>query len=333
MLFCASGSHKGVTPLPKTRPEAILVFGNSSSFSASSKPRGVRVTKAAANGIHIEYETFGDSAARPLLLIGGLADQLIHWDDELCRDLSERGHYVIRFDSRDAGLSTKFDQAGVPDLGALARGEKGPPYTLEDMADDAVGLLDALDIRKAHICGASMGGMIAQTIAIRHPSRILSLISIYSTTGNRDLPPPKPEMMERLRAPAPPEREAYIKYMVDLFKAMAGPGFVFDEAWTRMITTTAYDRSFSPQGTMRQIAAIMTQTDRKKALAAVTVPTLVIHGTDDPVVPMEAGKDTAEAIPGARLMLIEGMGHDLPHGGAWPRIVEAIAAHTLRAIP
>jgi pimeloyl-ACP methyl ester carboxylesterase len=291
------------------------------------------VTKAAANGIHIEYETFGDSAARPLLLIGGLADQLIHWDDELCRDLSGRGHYVIRFDSRDAGLSTKFDQAGVPDLGALARGEKGPPYTLEDMADDAVGLLDALDIRKAHICGASMGGMIAQTIAIRHPSRILSLISIYSTAGNRDLPPPKPEMMERLRAPAPLEREAYIKYMVDLFKAMAGPGFVFNEAWTRMITTRAYDRSFSPQGTMRQIAAIMTQTDRKKALAAVTVPTLVIHGTDDPVVPMEAGKDTAEAIPGARLMLIEGMGHDLPHGGAWPRIVEAIAAHTLRAIP
>jgi pimeloyl-ACP methyl ester carboxylesterase len=201
------------------------------------------------------------------------------------------------------------------------------------MADDAVGLLDALDIRKAHICGASMGGMIAQTIAIRPPSRILSLISIYSTTGNRDLPPPKPEMMERLRAPAPPEREAYIKYMVDLFKAMAGPGFVFDEAWTRMITTRAYDRSFSPQGTIRQIAAIMTQTDRKKALASVTVPALVIHGTDDPVVPMEAGKDTAEAIPGARLMLIEGMGHDLPHGGAWPRIVEAIAAHTLRAIP
>jgi pimeloyl-ACP methyl ester carboxylesterase len=290
------------------------------------------VARAAANGIHIEYETFGDSAARPLLLIGGLADQLIHWDDDLCRDLSERGHYVIRFDSRDAGLSTKFDEAGVPDLGAVARGEKGPPYTLEDMADDAVGLLDALDIRKAHICGASMGGMIAQTIAIRHPSRILSLVSIYSTTGNRDLPPPKPEMMERLRTPAPAEREVYIKHMVDLFKAMAGPGFAFDEAWTRMITTRAYDRSFSPQGTIRQIAAIMTQPDRKKALASVTVPALVIHGTDDPVVPMEAGKDTAEAIPGARLILIEGMGHDLPHGGAWPRIVEAIAAHTLRAI-
>ncbi len=289
------------------------------------------MSRAASNGIHIEYETVGDPRARPLLLIGGLADQLIVWDDDFCRDLSERGHYVIRFDSRDTGLSTKFDHEGVPDLGALARGEETPPYTLEDMADDAVGLLDALAIRKAHICGASMGGMIAQTIAIRHPSRVLSLISIYSTTGNRTLPPPKPEMMERLRAPAPTERKAYIEHMLALFRAMAGRGFPFDEAWTRMIVARAYDRSFSPQGTVRQIAAVMTQADRKKDLAFVTVPTLVIHGTDDPVVPMEAGKDTAEAIPGAQLMLIEGMGHDLPHGGAWPRIVEAISLHTLRA--
>ena len=291
------------------------------------------MSKAAANGIHIEYETFGDPTARPLLLIGGLADQLIHWDDDLCRDLSRRGHYVIRFDNRDAGLSTKFDQAGVANLGALTGREKSsPPYTLDDMADDAVSLLDALGVRKAHICGASMGGMIAQTVAIRHPSRVLSLISIYSTTGNRDLPPPKPEMMKLLIAPAPPEREAYIEHMVALFKAMAGPGFAFDKAWTRRITARAYDRCFSPEGTGRQILAIMTQADRKKALASVTVPTLVIHGTDDPVVPVEAGIDTAEAIPGAHLMLIEGMGHDLPHGGAWPRIVEAIAAHTLRTM-
>lgn len=291
------------------------------------------MSKAAANGIQIEYETFGDPSAWPLLLIGGLADQLIHWDNDLCRDLSQRGHYVIRFDNRDAGLSTKFDQAGVADLGTLTRGQQSsPPYTLDDMADDGVGLLDALGIRKAHICGASMGGMIAQTVAIRHPSRVLSLISIYSTTGNKDLPPPKPKMMELLLAPAPPEREAYIEHMVDLFKAMAGPGFAFDEAWTRMITARAYDRSYCPEGTGRQLLAVMTQGNRKKALASVTVPTLVIHGTDDPVVPVEAGRDTAEAIPGAQLMLIEGMGHDLPHGGAWPRIVVAIAAHTLRAI-
>jgi pimeloyl-ACP methyl ester carboxylesterase len=291
------------------------------------------VSKAAANGIHIEYETFGEPSARPLLLIGGLADQLIHWDDDLCRDLSQRGHYVIRFDNRDSGLSTKFDQAWAADLGTLTSGKKSsPPYTLDDMADDAVGLLDAVGIRKAHICGASMGGMIAQTVAIRYSSRILSLISIYATTGNKDLPPPRPEMMELLLAPAPPEREAYIEHMVALFKAMAGRGFPFDEAWTRMITTRTYDRSFCPEGTGRQLLAIMAQGNRKKALASVTVPTLVIHGTDDPVVPVEAGRDTAEAIPGAQLMLIEGMGHDLPHGGAWPRIVEAIAVHTSRAI-
>jgi pimeloyl-ACP methyl ester carboxylesterase len=275
--------------------------------------------KAAANGIQIEYETFGDPSARPLLLIGGLADQLIHWDDELCRDLSRRGHYVIRFDNRDSGLSTKFDQAA-------------PPYTLDDMADDTVGLLDALGVRKAHICGASMGGMIAQTVAIRHPSRVRSLISIYSTTGNKDLPAPRPDVMELLLAPAPSEREAYIDHMVMLFKTMAGPGFPFDEAWTRMITARAYDRCYCPEGTGRQLLAIMNQANRKKALAFVTVPTLVIHGTDDPVVPMEAGIDTAEAIPGAHLMLIEGMGHDLPHGGAWPRIVEAISAHTSKVI-
>jgi pimeloyl-ACP methyl ester carboxylesterase len=275
--------------------------------------------KAAANGIQIEYETFGDPSARPLLLIGGLADQLIHWDDELCRDLSRRGHYVIRFDNRDSGLSTKFDQAA-------------PPYTLDDMADDTVGLLDALGVRKAHICGASMGGMIAQTVAIRHPSRVRSLISIYSTTGNKDLPAPRPDVMELLFAPAPSEREAYIDHMVMLFKTMAGPGFPFDEAWTRMITARAYDRCFCPEGTGRQLLAIMNQPNRKKALASVTVPTLVIHGTDDPVVPVEAGVDTAEAVSGAELILIEGMGHDLPHGGAWPRIVEAISAHTSNVI-
>jgi pimeloyl-ACP methyl ester carboxylesterase len=178
-----------------------------------------------------------------------------------------------------------------------------------------------------------MGGMIAQTVAIRHPSRVLSLISIYSTTGNRDLPPPKPEVVELLLARAPRERDAYIRHMAVLYKAMAGRGFAFDEGWTRMITGRAYDRSFSPEGTARQVNAVMTQSNRKNALASVTVPTLVIQGTDDPVVPVEAGRDLTEAISGARLMLIEGMGHDLPHGGAWPRIVEAIAAHTLKAIP
>ena len=294
------------------------------------------MSRVTANGIQIEYETFGNPSGRPLLLVIGLGGQMIHWDDDLCKDLAERGHYVIRFDNRDVGLSTKFDKAGVPNLieifGKIMQGEKiKPPYTINDMADDAVGLLDALGIRKAHICGMSMGGMIAQTIAIRHLSRVLSLISIYSTTGNPEVPQPKPEVTGMLIAPPPSEREANIEHMLGVFKTIAGSEFPLDEKWTRTIMAKSYDRCFYPQGMVRQLVAILTQVNRVPALASVKVPTLVVHGTSDPLAPVEGGKDTAKAIPGAQLMLIEGMGHDLPHGGAWPRIVEAIAAHTLKA--
>lgn len=290
-----------------------------------------------ANGIHLEYETFGNPSGRPLLLIIGLGAQMIHWDDDLCQDLAERGHYVIRYDNRDVGLSAKFEEAGVPDLmetfGKLMQGEKiKPPYTLQDMADDALGLLDAIGIRKAHICGMSMGGMIAQTFAIRHPSRVRSLISIYSTTGNPEVPQPKPEVTGLLIAPPPRERGACIEHMLGVFKTIAGPGFPVDEQWTRKIMAESYDRCFYPQGMVRQLVAILTQENRVPALAKIAVPTLIIHGTDDPLVPVEGGKDTARAIPGAQLMLIEGMGHDLPHGGAWPRIIEAITAHTQKTI-
>jgi pimeloyl-ACP methyl ester carboxylesterase len=292
--------------------------------------------RVTANGIQVEYETFGNSSDRPLLLIIGLGGQLIFWDDVLCRDLAGRGHYVIRFDNRDAGLSTKFDEAGIPDLvetfGKIMQGQKiSTPYTLDDMADDTAGLLDALGIKRAHICGMSMGGMIAQTMAIRHPSRFLSLISIYSSTGNPELPQPKPEVIQLLIAAPPNEREGFVEHMVGLFKTIAGSGFPVDEEWTRKIIAEGYDRCFCPQGMARQLVAILTHGNRKPALASVKVPTLVIHGTADPLVPVEGGKDTAKAIPGAQLMLIEGMGHDLPHGGAWPRIVEAITAHTLKA--
>ena len=294
------------------------------------------MARATANGIQIEYETFGNPSGRPLLLIIGLGAQMIHWDDDLCQDLAKRGHYIIRFDNRDVGLSTKFEEAGVPNLveifGKIMQGEKvKPPYTLDDMADDAVGLLDALGIRKAHICGMSMGGMIAQTVAIRHLPRVLSLTSIYSTTGNPEVPQPKPDVLGLLITPPPREREAYIEHMLQVFKAIAGPGFAVDEKWTRKISAGSYDRCFCPQGMARQLVAILTHGDRGPALASVKVPTLVIHGTDDPLVSVEGGNATAKAVPGAKLMLIEGMGHDLPHGGAWPRIVEAITAHTLKA--
>jgi pimeloyl-ACP methyl ester carboxylesterase len=205
------------------------------------------------------------------------------------------------------------------------------PYTLTDMADDAACLLDALGIAGAHVCGMSMGGMIAQTFTLRHPSKVLSLISIYSTTGNPELPQATPEVFAAVAALPPQEREANIEHMIGVFRTLAGPGFPFDVEWTRQIMAASFDRCFCPQGAARQLFAILTQPNRKLALASVKAPTLVVHGTADPLVPVEGGKDTAQAIPGAQLILIEGMGHDLPHGGAWPRIVEAIAAHTLKA--
>jgi pimeloyl-ACP methyl ester carboxylesterase len=286
-----------------------------------------------ANGIQIEYETFGNPADQPLLLIIGLGGQMIQWDADLCRDLARRGHYVIRFDNRDVGLSTKFDRAGDPDITStfvkIIQGEEVKlPYTMTDMADDAAGLLDALGITRAHICGMSMGGMIAQTLALRYPAKVLSLISIYSTTGNPEVPQPTPEVFAVVAAPPPPQREANIEHMIGVFRTIAGPGFPFDVEWTRQIMAQSFDRCFCPQGTARQLFAILTQPNRKPALASIKAPTLVIHGVADPLVPAEGGKDTARAIPGAQLILIEGMGHDLPHGGAWPQIVDAIAAHT-----
>lgn len=282
-----------------------------------------------ANSIQIEYETFGNPKSPPLLSIAGFGAQLIFWDDELCEQLAQRGHYVIRFDNRDVGLSSKLEEAGIPDIGALMRGEAiDPPYTIEDMADDAVGLLDALGIEKAHICGWSMGGMIAQAVVINHPRRVLSLISIYSTTGNPELPPPTEEALGILLTPPPQEREANIEHNIKAFRTITGPGFDFDEEWHRKLATQAYDRAFYLPGAARHFVAIFTQKNRKSALTSVSVPTLVIHGTDDLLVPVECGKDTAEAVPEAELKIIEGMGHDLPHGGAWLQIIDAIVDHT-----
>jgi pimeloyl-ACP methyl ester carboxylesterase len=294
------------------------------------------MSRVTANGIQIEYETFGSPSGRPLLLIMGLGGHMIVWGDDLCKDLADRGHYVVRYDNRDVGLSTKFEEAGMPNLieiiEKVMRNETArPSYTLDDMANDGVGLLTALGIQKAHICGMSMGGMIAQTIAIRHPSRVLSLISISSNTGNRELPQPKPEVTGLFYTPPPKERAGYIEHTVRRFKAVNGPGYPIDEKWSSKIFGDCYDRCFYPQGNARQYAAMITQSNREPALASVNVPTLVVHGTSDPLFPVEWGKATAKAIPGAQLMLIEGMGHDLPHGGAWQQIDEAITIHTQKA--
>ena len=291
--------------------------------------------KAKVNDVELEYDTFGDPSSRPLLLIMGLGGQMILWDEEFCKKLVERDFFVIRFDNRDVGLSTKFEEAGEPNLLKLymqrEKGEKiSAIYTLEDMADDAAGLLTAINIEKAHICGASMGGMIAQIIAYRHPSRVLSLTSIMSSTGNPDLPRPKPEVMKLLIQPPPTGREAYIEAAVNNTRIVYGTGFPFDEDRVRRIITAAYDRSYYRPGYLRQLAAIWASGNRKQALKAITAPTIVIHGDADPLVPVEGGKDTAEAIPGAELLIIEGMGHSLPVQ-IWSKIIDAITENAAKA--
>lgn len=292
------------------------------------------MAKANANGIQIEYDTFGDSNSPPLLLIRGLGTQMTDWEEDFCNRFVEKGFFVIRFDNRDVGLSQKFEECGVPDimaaLTALMQGQEvQTPYNLEDMADDAVGLLDALGVKKAHVCGISMGSAITQIIGYRHPSRVLSLIPIMGTTGNPDLPPAKPEAMQLLLTPAPEEREANIEQYKKTQKVIWG-NLPYDEDDINKRAAVSYDRANYPQGVARQLVATIANGNRKSRLASITAPVLVIHGAQDPLIPMEGGKDTAKAIPGADLLIIEGMGHCLPRA-AWPQIVEAIAAHARKA--
>lgn len=272
-----------------------------------------------ANGISIEYEAYGDPKNPPLLLVMGLGAQLTLWPMELVDALVARGYYVIRHDNRDIGLSEKFGHAGVPNfrrvalmrmLGLRAR----LPYRLTDMADDAAALLGALGIEKAHVVGASMGGMIVQLMAIHHPDRLLSMTSIMSTTGNPRLPRPKPEAMNALlnRAPANATLEDVIPIGIRVARAIGSPAYPTPEERLRERITRDFNRSFYPEGAARQISAIMDDGDRRKRLKQVRVPSLVIHGSDDPLVPVEGGRDTAAHIPGARLLELPGMGHDLP---------------------
>lgn len=286
-----------------------------------------------ANGIEIEYETLGDPAVDPLLLIMGLGGQLTAWDDELLRMLVDHGHFVIRFDNRDAGLSTKFDSAEVPNMTELMvappQGRTPDvPYLLDDMAEDAAGLLDALDIERTHVLGVSMGGMIAQTLAIRHPTRVKSLVSVMSATGDPDQPRSDPEVLAKLMTPPPPDREARIEQSVEIWRMLAGPGFPFDEDRARARSSRAYDRCFYPVGVGRQLAAIIASGSRAEALGRLNIPALVIHGQDDPLVPVGCGRMTAEAIPGAELLLIEGMGHDIPPA-LFETFTDEIAARTV----
>lgn len=287
---------------------------------------------AKANGIDICYDTFGDRTAPPLLLIMGLAGQMIAWDEEFCSELARRGYYVVRYDNRDIGLSTRFPEAGVPDLmSIIGQALMGKPvtaaYTLSDMAADAVGLLDALGVQRAHVVGVSMGGAIGQELAIRHANRLRTLTSIMSSTGDPSLPQAAPEAMGVLMAPPPKDKQGYFDNYKRTWAVLRGPGaFPLDEARDLERAEANWQRGLNPPGVARQLAAIIASGNRTEALKAVKVPTLVIHGDQDPLVRLEGGKATAAAIPGAKLMVVPGMGHALPVS-LWPQLIDAIAGH------
>jgi pimeloyl-ACP methyl ester carboxylesterase len=294
--------------------------------------------KIRANGIDIEVEDSGaglDAGGQPrpvVLLIMGLGMQLMAWPPDMVQALVDAGYRVVRFDNRDVGLSQHFDHLGLPNLQWVALKHRlgwriTPPYSLHDMAADALGVLDALQIDKAHIVGVNMGGMIAQRLALLGPARVLSLASIMSSSGARGLPAAKPEVTRVLLSrPAGKGTQAAIEHSVGLFKAIGSPGFAMDDAVLRERVTAATERNFHPQGILRQMVAIVADSTRAAALAGVAVPTLVVHGKADPLVPFACGEDTARRIPGARLAGIEGMGHDLPPGVV-ERLLELLIPH------
>ena len=291
--------------------------------------------RAQANGMELEYDTTGEPGAPPLLLVMGLGAQMTAWDDELCQRFAGEGFFVIRFDNRDVGLSTKVEPAAGFDvmtaIGAALTGQPvHAPYLLADMADDAFALLDELGVERAHVVGASMGGMIAQTMAIARPERVATLTSIMSTTGNREVGAATPEALAILMARPPSDRDEYVTNAIATSRLLHGPVLPFDEERAAARAAGFYDRCFHPAGVGRQLVAIMASGDRTEALARVHVPTLVIHGDADPLVDHSGGVATAAAVAEAELLTIEGMGHDLPVE-KWDDVVGAVVAHTRKA--
>src|SRR6478672_12451867 len=286
-----------------------------------------------ANGIEIAYDDRGNRHDPVILLIMGLATQMIAWPEAFCDSLAAHGFRVVRYDNRDVGLSTKFEAASPIDLGALLQrvmaGEKiNPPYDLTDMAGDTVGLMNRLGIEKAHVVGASMGGMIAQIIAAKYPDRVRSLVSIMSSSGDPGLPQAAPEAMMAIMQARPDggNRELAVQHGMGIYRAIGSPGFPTSYNELRIKVGAAFDRSYYPAGVGRQFAAIEANGSRVEMLSKVSVPTLVLHGADDPLVPVEAGRHTAAQISGATMTVIPGMGHDLATG-LIPILVEAIATH------
>jgi pimeloyl-ACP methyl ester carboxylesterase len=277
------------------------------------------------------YETFGSADDPALLLVMGLATQMIAWPVGFCEQLAARGFFVIRYDNRDVGRSTHMRGQRPPTLLQLLRRDKSAAtYSLADMAADGIGLLDQLGIERAHVAGASLGGMIAQTMAVRQPDRVLSLASIMSNTGHRWKGMPGLRVYPIFARRPAPDREGAIESAVSVFRLIGSPGFAFDEQRMREAAALSYDRGYNPAGTARQLAAILAAGDRAAELRGIRAPTVVIHGTSDRMVRPSGGRATAAAIPGAELVMIEGMGHDLPYG-AWERIIGAIVANAQRA--
>lgn len=297
-----------------------------------------KIKTVSANGIAIHYESFGSDDGEPIVLIPGLGTQMIRWTVPFCHELVSRDHRVIRFDNRDAGLSMHFRDSPVPDFAAIAAARAqglrpDVPYTLDDMVGDVIGLLDTLGIGWAHLVGRSMGGMIAQRVASRWPERVMSLASIMSGTGNPAMPSAAPDVMALLTRPAPNPSEdegGFLAHSLTFARRIAGSGYAFDEEAHRALALEEVRRAYDPGGFGRQIAAIAATGYDRAVLEKIEAPTLVIHGADDPLIPPVCGEETAACIRGARLMVIEGMGHDLPPP-LYGKVADAIAANARRA--
>lgn len=287
--------------------------------------------RVAANGIQIAYESFGDPRGVPLVLVMGLGTQMIAWPDEFCEDLVAQGHYVVRFDNRDVGASTHFDDITPPNVARVALRREKPPYRIRDMGQDAIGLLDALGLDSVHLVGASLGGYIAQSVALWHPERLRSLTLIMTSTGSRRVGQAKPQLIGRLlNRQAVLDREEAGDAAVETFRVIGSVGYPTDEERLRELAGRSFDRAYDPAGYRRQLAAIVAQSDRTERLRGVQLPTLVMHGLHDPLVAASGGLALARIIRGSRFVGFSGMGHDLPRE-LWPEFVANIAALTRRA--
>jgi pimeloyl-ACP methyl ester carboxylesterase len=286
--------------------------------------------RADTNGVELEFETFGNDGDPTIVLVMGFTEQLIAWDAEFCRRLAARGFRVVRFDNRDAGLSTQIE-APLPNIMAILGGDRSTvAYGLETMADDTAGLVEWLGVESAHVVGLSMGGMIAQTLAIRHPRLVKSLVSIMSTPGDPTVGQPKPEVIGLVMKRGPAQRDEAIEHGVRVWHTLRSPGFTYDEGQGRLRIAAKFDRAFRPEGSARQAGAIASQSDRTEGLRQLKIPATVIHGAEDGLIDKSGGEATAAAIPGAKLIVVPGMGHDLP-AAVWPLVIDAIVETASRA--